>query len=101
MRNLMTKQQYSPTTQGVSDAAEQVYWDWGNLCPASADTIAAAALRAAAYAILPLDSPHIEDFPEDDDDSPSDRIGHLKKRIRNEFLSIAKELENYKRPEIK
>lgn len=44
----MTKQQYSPTTQAVSDAVEQVYWDWGNLCPASADTIAAAALRAAA-----------------------------------------------------
>jgi hypothetical protein len=44
----MTKQQYSRSTQAVSDAAEQVYWDWGNLCPASADTIAAAALRAAA-----------------------------------------------------
>lgn len=44
----MTKQQYSPTTQAVYDAAEQVYWDWGNMFPASAETIAAAALRAAA-----------------------------------------------------
>ena len=44
----MSKEKYSPATQTVSDSAEQVYWDWGNLCPASADTIAAAALRAAA-----------------------------------------------------
>ena len=44
----MTKQQYSPATQVVSDAVEQAYWDWGNLCPADAHTIAAAALRAAA-----------------------------------------------------
>ena len=44
----MTKQKYSPPTRAVSNAAEGVYWDWGNLCPASADTIAAAALRAAA-----------------------------------------------------
>lgn len=43
----MTKQQYSPTTQAVYDAAKQVYWDWGNMCPASAETIAAATLRAA------------------------------------------------------
>jgi hypothetical protein len=54
----------------------------------------AAALRAAAWEILPMDSPHIEEFPEDDDDTPSDRIRYLKKRIRQEFLAIAKELEN-------
>jgi hypothetical protein len=44
----MTNKQYSPSTQAVSDAVKQVYWDWGNLCPADAHTIAAAALRAAA-----------------------------------------------------
>ena len=89
----MTKQKYSPSTQAVSDATDGVYWDWGNRCPASADTIAAAALRAAAWEILPMDSPYIEDFPEEDDDSPSDRIRYLKKRIRQEFLAIANELE--------
>ena len=49
MRNFfLSNEKYSPSTQAVSDAAEQVYWDWGNMSPASADTIAAAALRAAA-----------------------------------------------------
>ena len=47
----MTEDQYSPATQAVSDAVEQVYWDWGNLCPADAHTIAAAALRAAVTAV--------------------------------------------------
>jgi hypothetical protein len=47
----MTEDQYSPATQAVSDAVEQVYWDWGNLCPADAHTIAAAALRAAVDAV--------------------------------------------------
>ena len=44
----MFEKPLSPATQAVSDAVEQVYWDWGNLCPADAHTIAAAALRAAA-----------------------------------------------------
>ena len=42
----MTNKQYSSTTQAVSDAIDKVYWDWGNMCPADAQTIAAAALRA-------------------------------------------------------
>jgi hypothetical protein len=44
----MTKEQYSPSTQAVSDAADKVRRAWGNMCPADAHTIAAAALRAAA-----------------------------------------------------
>lgn len=44
----MTKQQYSPRTQAVSDAANKAYWLWDEMCPADAHTIAAAALRAAA-----------------------------------------------------
>jgi hypothetical protein len=44
----MTNKQYSPSTQAVSDAAEQAYWLWDAMCPADAQTIAAAALRAAA-----------------------------------------------------
>lgn len=45
----------NPSTQAASSAAmavkncvNQVYWDWANMCPASAETIAAAALRAVA-----------------------------------------------------
>lgn len=49
----MTDKQYSPETQAVSDAANQVYWDWCEMCPASAETIAAAALRAAVDAVVP------------------------------------------------
>lgn len=48
----MTNEQYSPATQAVSDAVNQVYWDWCEMCPASAQTIAAAALRAAADQII-------------------------------------------------
>lgn len=92
----MTEQKYSPATQAISDAIKAEYLLYEPLHPGDAERIAAAALRAAAYAILPKDSPHIEDFPEDVDDSPSDRIGHLKKRIRKEFLAITKELEETK-----
>lgn len=53
----MTEDQYSPSTQAVSDAVKQVYWDWGNLCPASAHTIAAAALRAAVDAVTDESTP--------------------------------------------
>jgi hypothetical protein len=47
----MTNENYSPATQAVYDAANQAYWERDNMCPASAETIAAAALRAAANAI--------------------------------------------------
>ena len=75
----MTKQQYSPATQAVSDAAEQVYWDWGNLCPASADTIAAAALRAAAEVLQ-------------SDPTQSSQLGALLS-CRDQLQTIANELE--------
>lgn len=43
----MTKQKYSPSTQAVSDAAEQgLRWWSSNVSPVISDTIAAAALRA-------------------------------------------------------
>jgi len=38
----------SPAAQVVLDAADDVYWDWSDMLPASSLTIAAAALRAAA-----------------------------------------------------
>ena len=38
----------SPAAQAVLDAANKAYWLWDAMCPADADAIAAAALRAAA-----------------------------------------------------
>ncbi len=43
----MSKEKYSPTTQAVSNAANEAFWDWGDMRPSS-NNIAAAALRAAA-----------------------------------------------------
>ena len=39
----------SPAAQAVLDAANNAYWLWDQMCPADADVIAAAALRAAAW----------------------------------------------------
>ena len=44
----MTDKQLSPAAQAVKDAAQDAYWLWDSMCPADAETIAAAALRAAA-----------------------------------------------------
>jgi hypothetical protein len=92
----MFEKPLSPSTQAVKDAVLNLYKNdkviRDSAWKLEKDTVVVV-LRAAAYAILPLDSPHIEDFPEDDDDSPSDRIKYLKKRIRHEFLAIANELE--------
>jgi hypothetical protein len=44
----MTEDQYSPTTQAVSDAIKEEYLLWEALHPGDAERIAAAALRAAA-----------------------------------------------------
>ena len=41
----MTNKQLSPAAQAVLDAVNKVYWDWGNMLPASSDTITAAVLR--------------------------------------------------------
>lgn len=41
----------SPAAQAVLDAVDEVYWDWCDMSPASASTITAAALRAAANAV--------------------------------------------------
>jgi hypothetical protein len=85
----MTKEKYSPRTQVVSDAAERVCWDWGNMFPASADTIAAAALRAAVDAVIPENAEPVGD---EHDDARNDQW----MRIRYKFLSIISELEETK-----
>jgi len=45
----MTK--LSPQAQAVLNATSDVYCDWSDMSPSSSITIAAAALRAAAYHI--------------------------------------------------
>jgi hypothetical protein len=80
----MTKEQYSPLTRAVSDAADKVYWDWGNLCPASADTIAAATLRAAAEVLQ-------------SDPTQNSQLGALL-ACQDQLYAIAKELERFTAP---
>jgi hypothetical protein len=87
----MTNKQYSPSTQAVSNAVKQVYWDWGNLCPADAHTIAAAALRAAVDAVLPETTP----LPMGSC-SVNELIRETRMNARLEFLSIATKLEETK-----
>ena len=43
----------SPAAQAVLDAANNAYWLWDQMCPADANVIAAAALRAAADQVVP------------------------------------------------
>jgi hypothetical protein len=76
----------SPVAQAVLDAAADVYWDWSDMSPASSSTIAAAALRAAAYQVLPEMVNAVGD--EHDDARREQWI-----RIRRKFLSLAAELE--------
>jgi hypothetical protein len=53
----MTKEEYSPEAQAVSDAANKAYWLWDEMCPADAHTIAVATLRAAYEQIVEDDNP--------------------------------------------
>jgi hypothetical protein len=45
----MTDKQLSPAAQAVKDAAQDAYWLWDSMCPADAETIAAAALRGLVF----------------------------------------------------
>jgi hypothetical protein len=76
----------SPAAQAVLDAAKEAYWLWDQMCPAEAEDIAAAALRAAAEIVAPLS---YEDVWTDgrmlqyEKDDP----------VREKLLAIAAELE--------
>jgi hypothetical protein len=74
----------SPAAQSVKDAAQDAYWLWDSMCPADAETIAAAALRAAADQVAPSDAME-----------PRNHIPMAIEcqRIRAELLAIAAELE--------
>ena len=66
----------SPAAQAVKDAAQNAYWLWNSMCPADAETIAAAALRAAADQFNSVEAMPGAPF------------------CRNKLLAIAHELEN-------
>tara|TARA_R110000868_G_scaffold8124_4_gene41935 strand:- start:382 stop:609 length:228 start_codon:yes stop_codon:yes gene_type:complete len=44
----MTESTLSPAAKAVKDAAQDAYWLWDSMCPADAEAIASAAIRAAA-----------------------------------------------------
>lgn len=87
----MFEKPLSPATQAVSDAANKAYWLWDEMCPADAHTIAAAALRAAADAVLPETTP----LPMGSC-GVDELIRETRMNARLEFLSILKELEETK-----
>jgi hypothetical protein len=78
----------SPAADAVKDAAQDAYWLWDSMCPADAETIAAAALRAAADQLVPEETP------------PADFLDHAvaaeidqRRATRAKLLAIATELE--------
>jgi|694.fasta_scaffold60117_9 hypothetical protein len=76
----------SPAADAVKDAAQDAYWLWDSMCPADAETIAAAALRAAADQLVP---------EPDDIDKGSLSLAAIRNRckVRDQLLAIAAELE--------
>lgn len=72
----------SPAAQAVLDAANKAYWLWDAMCPADADAIAAAALRAAADQVVP------EFWHEE-----GDIYAETKHDVRADLLALAAELE--------
>ena len=76
-----------PTTQAVSNAANEAFWDWGDMRPSS-NNIAAAALRAAAERGI-LSAEHIQGTtPDDWENGWNAAMQYIK--------TIAKELEETK-----
>ena len=82
----MTKEQYSPATQAISNAANEAFWDWGDMRPSS-NNIAAAALRAAAEQGM-LSAEHIQGTLDDWENGWNAAMQYIK--------TIAKELEETK-----
>ena len=78
----------SPQAQVVLDAAKKAYWLWDQMCPAEAEDIAAAALRAAADQVVPEFANAVGD---EHDEARRDQW----LRIRYKFLAIVAELDNF------
>jgi hypothetical protein len=79
----------SPAADAVKDAAQDAYWLWDSMCPADAETIAAAALRAAADQVVPEEEPAAEFL----DHAVAAEIDQ-RRATRAQILAIAAELEN-------
>jgi hypothetical protein len=76
----------SPAAQAVLDAVREI-------CPAPADEIAAAALRAAADQVVPVEShPEKSQFWDDE----AEQEWQTKQAFRRNLLAIAAELEGTK-----
>ena len=80
------------TDQPLSPAAQAVYNAVLEICPASADEIAAAALRAAADQAVP-EPPMIVEGGRTYEEAWTATVHHV---IRRRFLAIADELEGVK-----
>jgi len=78
----------SPAADAVKDAAQDAYWLWDSMCPADAETIAAAALRAAADQVVPEEEPAAEFL----DHAVAAEIDQ-RRATRAQILAIAAELE--------
>lgn len=88
----MFEKPLSPTTQAVSNAANEAFWDWGDMRPSS-NNIAAAAIRAVADQVVP----HIEepDWGACDHMQCDIELYTDHQRKRAALLAIATELESH------
>jgi hypothetical protein len=84
----------SPAAQVVKDAAQDAYWLWDSMCPADAETIAAAALRTAADQVMPEEPRPTGMRPCGDTYSAREIRRAERMKLRDELLAIATELEN-------
>lgn len=70
-----------PSALAVEVAVKEVSWDWGNMDQASPNVIAAAALRAAAYQVAPIEYEVIDNLQYE-----------VRSPVRDALLAIAAEL---------
>jgi len=71
----------SPSALAVETAVKEVSWDWGNMDQASPNVIAAAALRAAADQVEPIEYEVIDNLQYE-----------VRSPVRDALLAIAAEL---------
>ena len=86
----------SPAADAVKDAAQDAYWLWDSMCPADAETIAAAALRAAMDQVVPEQTEppcgESEPWPQSYQ-LMADSKWEQRQQTRIQLLAIAAELE--------
>jgi hypothetical protein len=86
LKFMLTKMtELSPAAQAVLNAADDVYWDWSGMSPATSRVIAAAALRAAVDQVLPVEYDLVDGYLQYEKQNS----------IREAFLAIAAELQQF------